>query len=265
MRIKSILLLLVCFLLFGLTMPAIACPPPDCGSCCHWVSTGPGPSDGYCELDAECGDCRGCYNPCYSCVSCYCERDCSPTQSCCTDSGDYCCESDESCCQGNCCEGCESCVDGNCEDDDDNCDPDECCIDGNCIDPKCEDCDPVSDAIIECGHFSHSLEGSPCATTWCIIVELESATCDYKGLLWPCSKARCNTTLSMDPEAILYSISQACPGGTLHWVFWYQFWYGCTDCMTEGPRAKACETDVCSGVPISTEYRGFKKICGGCG
>ena len=125
MRIKSILLLLVCFLLSGFTMSAIACLPPYCGSCCHWVSTGPGPSDGYCELDAECGDCRGCYNPCYSCVSCYCERDCSPTQSCCTDSGDYCCESNETCCEGNCCA------------------TGQCCNDGTCVDtcPTCKDCD----------------------------------------------------------------------------------------------------------------------------
>jgi len=140
MKIKSILLLLFCFLLPVLAMPAIACPPPDCGDCCYWVSTGPGPNDGYCELDigAECGDCAGC-SPCYSCVNCSCVWDCSTGQTCCngsccnsgnccnsttccsnyddvccTDSGSYCCDSGKTCCQGNCCNPGQCCVDGEC-------------------------------------------------------------------------------------------------------------------------------------------------------
>ena len=146
MRIRTIPFHLIIFLLLSsLTLPAIACPPPDCGSCCHWVSTGPGPSDGYCELDAECGDCRGCYNPCYSCVSCYCERDCSPTQSCCTDSGDYCCESNETCCEGNCCATGQCCNDGTCVDTCPDCYE---CVDGSCEPCKCwDDGDPISGSI----------------------------------------------------------------------------------------------------------------------
>lgn len=154
MRIKSILLLLVCFLLSGLTMPAIACPPPYCGSCCHWVSTGPGPSDGYCDLNlgAECGDCQGgCYNPCNNCVSCSCEWDCSPTQYCCTDSGDYCCESSETCCEGSCCINVccngiccglswEICCNGTC------CDIGNCCNDETCCAPGGDCCTDADDA-----------------------------------------------------------------------------------------------------------------------
>ena len=88
MRVRKIYILLVFLLLSNLTMPAIACPPPDCGNCCHRVSTGPGPSDGYCDLDtgADCGDCSGC-SPCYTCVSCSCDWDCTnPGATCCNGS-----------------------------------------------------------------------------------------------------------------------------------------------------------------------------------
>jgi len=170
MRIKSILLLLVCFLLSGLTMQVIACPNPDCGSCCHWVSTGPGPSDGYCELNtgAECGDCQGgCYNPCNNCVSCSCEWDCSPGQSCCNDTccdsgnccnsttccsnsddvcctdaaNDYCCPSDYTCCQGSCCDPigkCEICLGG------------VQCVNGCIFYYNCLKCDGEGQCVTKC-------------------------------------------------------------------------------------------------------------------
>ena len=84
MSIKSIFFMLVCFLLSGLAMPAIACSlPPDCGDCCHWVSTGEEPNGGYCELNfgLSCGDCSGC-NPCNSCIACFCIWDCDTCYKC---------------------------------------------------------------------------------------------------------------------------------------------------------------------------------------
>ena len=87
MRIKSILLLLVCFLLYGLTVPTISCPPGDCDDCeiwneetkmCDWrCSTGQ-----CCENDTCVGSCPGCK----SCVSNYCEDNddnCSTCKECC--------------------------------------------------------------------------------------------------------------------------------------------------------------------------------------
>lgn len=136
MRIKTILFLLVCFLLSGFTMPAIACPPPDCGSCCYWVSTGPDPNDGYCELiiGLSCGDCAGCM-PCNSCIACFCISDCSSGQTCCGGSCcsntccfGTCCSAGQNCCAGSCCSN--VCCNGIC------CEPDECCDDGQCVN-KC--------------------------------------------------------------------------------------------------------------------------------
>jgi len=183
MRMKTILLLLVCFLLSGLHLPTIACPHPDCGSCCYWVSTGPEPDDGYCELmpGADCGACAGC-PPCCSCVSCYCLWDCTnpfatccdgsccnsgnccnsttccPNSDdiCCTDSGSYCCESGKTCCQGSCCASTQCCNDGTCvttcpgccECEDGSCEPkdSEC---GNC--QECNaNCECVKKAGAEC-------------------------------------------------------------------------------------------------------------------
>jgi len=168
MRTQSILFHLIIFLLLSsLTVPVIACLPPDCGSCCHWVSTGPDPEDGYCELDtdAECGDCSGC-SPCKSCIACFCIWDCiipgatccngiccnsgnccnstkccpNSDDVCCTDSGSYCCDSGETCCQGSCCTTDQCCDDGDCVDD---CPTGECCDDGDCVDdcPTGECCD----------------------------------------------------------------------------------------------------------------------------
>jgi hypothetical protein len=79
MRIKSILLLLVCFLLYRLNVPAIACPPGDCDDCETWIYTGPEPEDGYCDWDCSAGqcceddDCVATCSGCYKCVDNYCE------------------------------------------------------------------------------------------------------------------------------------------------------------------------------------------------
>lgn len=136
MRVRTISFLVIVFLLLSsLTMPAISCPPPYCGSCCHWVSTGPGPSDGYCDLDtgADCGDCSGCTGECESCVSCSCEDDPSKCTGECHNgcSGGNCVD-DESKCPGEC----DTCDDGNCTDHDYECNWRLCetCNDGECED-----------------------------------------------------------------------------------------------------------------------------------
>jgi len=75
MRIKSILLLLVCFLLTGLIMPAVACPPGDCDDCETWNE-----ETKTCDWDCTTGqccqndDCVATCSGCYKCVDNYCEQ-----------------------------------------------------------------------------------------------------------------------------------------------------------------------------------------------
>jgi len=74
MRIKSILLLLVCFLISNFSLPAIACPPGDCDDCETWNT-----ETEKCDWDCTTEQC--CYNDfcvdtcsgCYKCVDDYCE------------------------------------------------------------------------------------------------------------------------------------------------------------------------------------------------
>src|SRR3972149_11606592 len=135
MRTRSVLFLLASFLLScGFTIPAMACPPPDCGACCHWVPPS-GSSEGYCELDTGkvCGDCDDC-NPRYTCAAdgSSCEWDCTTGQCCddgtCVDN----CPSDECCSGGTCVSTCPSgqcCSGGTCES---SCPTGECCDSGTC-------------------------------------------------------------------------------------------------------------------------------------
>ena len=165
MRTQSIPFVLASFLLScGFTMPALACPPPDCGDCCHWVSTGPGPSDGYCTLntDADCGGCAEC-SPCYTCVSCSCEWDCTAGQ-CCSDgtcvstcpSGKCCsagtcvstCPSGQCCSGGTCVSSCPSgqcCSAGTCVS---SCPTGQCCDEGACV-TTCPACKTCSSGVCE--------------------------------------------------------------------------------------------------------------------
>jgi len=108
-------------------VPATACPPPDCGWCCHWVQTGSGPSDGYCALDSGsiCGDCADC-GPCYTCSTCHCLCD-------------WDCVAGQCCSAGSCvdtCPGGQCCYDGVCVDTCPNCYE---CVDGDCVPCKCWD------------------------------------------------------------------------------------------------------------------------------
>ena len=161
MRIKSTLLLLVCLLLSGLTLPSMACPSPDCGSCCYWISTGPDPNDGYCELipGADCGDCSGC-SPCNSCIACLCVWECSPGATCCNGSccsntccNGVCCSAGQNCCGGSCCSN--ACCDGTCCTEFESCCGYTCCNIGcqECISPGiCVDC--YTDYSSECSWTS---------------------------------------------------------------------------------------------------------------
>lgn len=129
MRIRTIPFHLIIFLLlYSLTLPAVACPPPDCGDCCHWEGPVPG---GSCQLNtgAECGDCAGCSGECKSCNSCSCEDDNSKC-------GGEC---------GNCVNGvCDGCNANNCEE----------CKFGLCVTrcdfTKCEACNGSGTCVYQC-------------------------------------------------------------------------------------------------------------------
>ena len=164
MRMKSILLLLVCFLLSSLNLPVRACPPPDCGSCCHWVSTGPDPEDGYCELNtgADCGDCAGC-SPCYSCISCSCECDCTTGQCCDDGSCVNDCPSGECCDDGTCVSSCPTgkcCDEGTCVS---SCPTGKCCDDGTCVNncPSGECCDDGTCKPMEVDSVTSDKDSAP--------------------------------------------------------------------------------------------------------
>jgi len=140
MRIKSILPLLVCFVLSGLTLPAVACPPGDCDDCetwdpetetCEWdCSSGQCCDGGSCVDDCPTGSC--CDGSCCDSGNCCNSTTCCPNSDdvCCTDSGSYCCDSGETCCQGSCCTTDQCCDDGTCVS---LCPTGECCDDGTCV------------------------------------------------------------------------------------------------------------------------------------
>ncbi len=188
MRIKSILFLLVCFSLSGLAMQAIACPYPDCGDCCYWVSTGPDPNDGYCDLiiGLSCGDCSGC-SPCNSCMLCFCIWDCNPGATCCngsccnsgnccnsttccpnyddvccTDSGSYCCDSGKTCCQGSCCAS------------------NQCCLNGTCVD-KCTNTGQCNYGVLPGGPYADCGNTDPTQGSCAEVVE--GAVCNHRAII----------------------------------------------------------------------------------
>lgn len=203
MRIKSILLLLVCFLLSGFTMPAIACPPPYCGSCCHWEGPVPG---GSCQLNtgADCGDCSGCGGECYTCSGCWCLDDESKCSGCKRCSVGTCVDADHKCSW----RFCQDCNDGECEDrcpalgkhcDSDTGSCEECvdvlhcelceeCIFHKCVHP-CDDCDPPkycgsACACVECEYVEEEEDTTTCSTA------NNTTECDCSiNIINPCSSA----------------------------------------------------------------------------
>jgi len=148
MRIKSILLLLVCFLLSCLTVPVIACLP-DCDDCETW-----NPETETCESDCSTGQCcedDDCVSTCPGCKSCdgeYCyddDENCSTCKEC--DDGDCVLKSTSECdvasdCTGECHNGCSSC---SCVNDDSKCSICKRCDEGNCVLKTTSECDVDSD------------------------------------------------------------------------------------------------------------------------
>lgn len=261
---KSILLLPTCLLLLCiLTMPAVGWPPACPSPCEYW--------NGYecycheaCCYDSDCG--TG-IEECLSCNldTCTCEDDQSKCSGCCK--CDYgMCVNDQSKCSGCCkCSGCD------CVDEESKCASYECCRDCDCVDPQCDGCGYVGENIWECFHPEGVPNGYPCSTTHCIYLTMLSATCTNKGSSWPCAKSRCNTTLfgfpPGQPEVVKQVHYSQCPGGYVYWVLWFQHWFGCSNCDSDGPYLKACQVGGCAwnpaaGWPLDPE--GYRKKCGGC-
>jgi hypothetical protein len=77
MRTQSILTLLACFVLSGLTMPAVACPPGDCDDCETW-----NPETETCDWDCtadQCCDGGSCVDDCPT-GECCDEGNCEPME-----------------------------------------------------------------------------------------------------------------------------------------------------------------------------------------
>lgn len=135
MKIQSVISFLACLLLSLLSVPAIACPPPDCGDCKEWDEV-----TQQCEwkYGAECetsGDCPTCEH----CIDCKCEciAECGCGGKSCYYGYPSCCFCLFCMCVETPCSGeCETCVACVCDDDQSKCDfpPNECwsCIDGSC-------------------------------------------------------------------------------------------------------------------------------------
>jgi len=235
MRTQSILFLLLLgsFLLScGFTMPAMACPPPDCGSCCYFVWIGPEPSYGVCvpNVGAECGDCKAC-SPCNSCVSCSCEWDCTPGQCC---SGGTCvssCPTGECCDDGVCvsaCPGLECCSGGTCVT---SCPTGQCCDDGTCetsCDGACESC-----MFGTCMNDQEKCPGTCdlCVSGECMDFDVlcteDCKKCVDGDCVYSCSSGQC---CSGD------TCVTSCPSG------------GCCDggmCVSSCPSGKCCDDGYC--------------------
>lgn len=144
MKTKCIAFSLAClFILSSLSLPATACPPPDCDDCEEWD-----PVNKECVLKegAECADSLDC-NTCYYCM---------PTCTCELPYGSECGEDDP--CPG----ACHTCVASEfgeiclCEDDDTKCTADECCDAGTCV-PKCTNTGQCDGGEVPSGPFPNCL------------------------------------------------------------------------------------------------------------
>jgi len=155
MTMKSIILLLVCFLLFSPTVSLIAheCPPCEgCQSCEAGVCVDDPDNCIPCQncVDAECVDDNDLCEDCQTCSIGYCDDDCTTGQ-CCDD--DVCvddCPSGE-CCNGTCCDSGNCCNSTTCCSNSDDicctdsgsycCESGKTCCEGNCCDLGIECCD----------------------------------------------------------------------------------------------------------------------------
>lgn len=128
---KSMVVLLICLLLFSFTVSAVACPPPQCDECerlvgdeCVYRCS----SGQCCDIGIGCVyDCSG---GCTSCSEGYCTSECNSCQTCEDDS----CVCNEDCCYDSDCATCYGCVNCSCQ-----C-TSECCTDSDCGNPDCWDC-----------------------------------------------------------------------------------------------------------------------------
>jgi hypothetical protein len=287
--------------------PAIACGPPTCPSCEQWsyywnqcvgVNCGGGScvwcAGGSCQLcggnpEKCCPDipgwacvdkCGGSGGPCCAAEGKFCctggsgSACCNPgvqgccdgqcydkdTQECCggqvynkathkcceEGSNKWVCEIDKECCNGSCCpEG-------------------QCCVNGECKDPICDNCHSISDTAYECGHYESS---TTCASDFCIIEVLDTATCDYHPNSTCPSK--CNVEAVVGQPAVLQrKVNLNSPicmtgGQPVQYHVWHQIYYGCGTCSAEPPWRTACETFGCPGEVEYSVPRGAKTACAG--
>lgn len=144
-----------------------------------------------------------------------------------------------------------------------NGDPTKCCINGECKDPICGNCHSISDTAFECGHY---IDSTTCASDWCIIDELNTATCDYH----PDSTCPSNCKVNAVPgqPAVLQSkvdlnFPNCLTGGEpVQYEEWHKTYQGCGTCSI-GNWQTSCETFGCPGPIVATYPRGSKMECAG--
>jgi hypothetical protein len=170
------------------------------------------------------------------------------TQKCCLDPNITVCDINEICCNGTCC------------------DPNECCIDGICVEPICDNCHPINDTAFECGHYEWS---TTCASNWCIIDVLDTATCDFHPDSQCPSKCAVEVAPGEPPppavwqyQVILNSPICMTGGEPVEYHDWNTIYFGCETCSTETYKT-ACETFGCPGNIVDSARRGTKMICAG--
>jgi hypothetical protein len=132
--------------------------------------------------------------------------------------------------------------------------------------PKCDNCHTVSENLFECGHYTDTPEGAPCATDWCIRNYMDTATCDYHGPDWPNPTKRCDTCLvyPLEPDLIQERVDTPCPGPpqNVHWTTDMITYWGCDDACIANEWRNACETFGCPGEASRSYERGLKMKCG---
>ena len=292
MNRKSIIILLagsMLLLMSDISSEACNCqgsPPGPCYKCQYgqWVPCGLScpacrtcVSQGtYCECVWACGQGNCCNGSC--CSGTCCNGTCCPTgQACCNEiccaAGQNCCNdltcydpSTQQCCGdgvGTICGINQICCDGDC------CEDWQCCIDGECVDPICGNCHYINENVWECFHWESAPNGTPCLIYQCIENIFNTATCDYIGTDPRCAP-HCDTTYLFPwaPEWVQIVHNSPCSGGIVYFLPWFQFWFGCDECITPGPINLACvEAYPCFYNPIPGSYlprpEGSKQ-CGGC-